>query len=164
MMAFLKIFFLIGLLLSAGCISFTPKPSERKMATEISFKPPVKPYVEFKLELADHAWQNKSSGNTISYMSSCESDADMSLESLYNLATDGIENLKVVDQNHKAFNQRESLTTHLTGRVDGVPVQIYLTIFKKHNCTFNISYVAGMSTYSDDFNTFRNFLMEFKVP
>lgn len=147
-----------------SCISFSPSKIEKKEPQGISFSAPHNPYLEFKLETADRAWQNPQTGNTISYMSDCDGSSDQSLDTLFLSAVEGIENLKISDQRKITFNQREALETSLLGRVDGVGIQVRLIIFKKNNCTFNLSYIGSLSTFMKGYNDFVAFVKEFKVP
>ncbi len=156
---------LISLLFgSLSCISFSPSKAEKRIAKGVVFATPKNPYVEFHLESADHAWQNPQTGNTISYMSNCDGSGDQSLETLFDSSIEGIDNLKITDQRKTPFNLREALETSLLGKVDGVGIQARLIIFKKNNCTFNLSYIGSLSSYMKGYGDFANFVKEFKVP
>jgi len=154
---------LLSLCLS-GCISISTPKAEKKIAKGIDFTAPKNPYAEFQLDSADRAWQNPSTGNTISFMSSCDGSGDQSLESLFESSIEGIENLRISDQRKIPFNQREALESTILGKVDGIGIQVRLIIFKKNNCTFNLSYIGSLSSYMKGYSDFANFVKEFKVP
>ncbi len=158
-----KVIQLVIMFSFTACVSIDLKPKQRKVNDGVSFTSPTSPYREIQLESADHSWQNPNTGNTISYMSSCENYSDPDLESLLSIATEGIEGLRIVQQKKLNFNGREALNTILIGRVDGVPIQADLTVLKKNNCVFNISYIASVQTFMNDLPNFKKFFTALRI-
>jgi hypothetical protein len=152
-------------LLSAtpACISVGLGNKGGKSYENISFNPPPSPYTELKVQAADRSWQNNNNGNTISYMSACDQASEPTLEVLSSIALDGVEDLKVVERKKINYNGREALNTVLLGRVDGVPIQADLTVLKKNNCVFNITYIGSIHSYMNDLASFKKFWGEFRI-
>lgn len=159
-----RYYILIAIALSStSCVSVNLSANKSSAYEKIFVTPPATPYTEIKIGSADRSWQNPKNGNTISYMSSCNMSAEPNLEILSKMALDGVENLHVIQKNYITFNGREALNTILIGRVDGVPVQADLTVLKKNNCVFNLTYIGSINTFMFDILLYKNFFKEFKI-
>lgn len=143
--------------MTTACVSVSLGDKTGKSYENISFKAPTDPYSELKMQSADRSWQNAKNGNTISYMSACDQASDPTLDVLSSIALDGVEDLKIVEKKRINYNGREALNTILLGRVDGVPIQADLTVLKKNNCVFNITYIGSIHTYMSDLSIFKKF-------
>lgn len=159
---------LIGLIalivLTVGCVTVTLSGGKKRTTAEgIIFTAPTS-FRAIKVESADHAWQNRQNGNSISVHSSCGDETDLSLKQLLLLSVSDLEDVVVVDQKDLTFNNREALRSHLSGRVDGVPTEIETLVFKKNRCTFNLTYVGVKKYFSSGIHVFEEFLTSFKAP
>ncbi len=152
-----SIIILCSLSATAACVSVSLGNKQPKNYENISFSPPPSPYTELQVQAADKSWQNSNNGNTISFMSNCDQSSEPTLEILSKMALDGVENLKIVEQKKVNYNGREALSTVLLGRVDGVPIQADLTVLKKNNCVFNVTYIASIHTFMNDLASFKKF-------
>ena len=155
--------FVIFFLITSSCVSVNLPTGNQSAYEKIIITPPSAPYTEIKIGAADRSWQNPKNGNTISYVSSCNMSAEPNLEVLSKMALDGVENLRIVQKNYITFNGREALNTILVGRVDGVPVQADLTVLKKNNCVFNLTYIGSLNTFMLDLLLYKNFVKDFKI-
>lgn len=148
---------------TTACVSVSLGNKSGKTYEEIFFNAPADPYTELKVQSADRSWQNSKNGNTISYMSTCETASEPTLEVLSTIALDGVEDLKIVEKKKFNYNGREALNTILLGRVDGVPIQADLTVLKKNNCVFNITYIGSIHTYMSDLSIFKKFWKDLTI-
>ncbi|OQW50237.1 MAG: hypothetical protein A4S09_00135 [Proteobacteria bacterium SG_bin7] len=156
-------FVLCFFFITAACVSVSLGSKNGKSYDNIFFNAPADPYSELKVQSADRSWQNTKNGNTISYMSNCEQTSEPTLEVLSSIALDGVEDLKIVEKKKINYNGREALNTVLLGRVDGIPIQADLTVLKKNNCIFNITYIGSIHTYMSDLSIFKKFWKDLTI-
>lgn len=132
---------------------------------EVKYREPPTPYSEITLKSADRAWQNRSTGVTLSYLSVCRDNADPDLEVLRDNTLRGIESLKLEKDEKVTYNGREGLRSYATGSLDGIKVAMRLLIFKKNFCNYTISMVGvqGRLSVSDE-AVFTQFLEGFVAP
>lgn len=160
----LRIFLLGPTFALASCVTVNLGGGKITTADGVSYSKPTSPFQEIKLKDADHAWQNRDNGNTISYLSTCNDPADPTLESARGEYLGGLTNLKIVDEKETEFNGRGALTTTAEGNVDGVRTRLQLVIFKKNNCLYTLSYVAVAKQFNQGAEQFQNFTESFKAP
>jgi len=158
-------FFLFLLVCSQVCscvsISFPDKETEKSKAA--SFKAPGSTYLQLTTDAADVAWQNSENGSTISFISSCNENSDPSLRVIQKMSTDGIDNMKVLKEEYISYNQRAALRSTIIGKVDGVPIELELIVFKKNNCLYNLTYISTIKKFMEDLSVFRKFQRGFVV-
>lgn len=152
-------------LLFTACVSVNIGDSSQPQKSKVArFKKPEFPFVEFKPALVDHAWKNPKNGNSISYLSECNSVADPSLETIFEGLISSIGQAKTLKKENLTYNGREALRTNVSGQVDGVQSQLSLLVFKKNNCTYILSYIATQTFFGQNIADFEKFLSEFEVP
>ncbi len=162
----------IGLLLISGasnsCVSIDISKTNQVRDSNIKFHAPDKPYQVAPLSSVDGAWRNTETGDSISYISECDSSTDPSLDSIHKGILQGIENLKIVSSEYKKYNSRQALFTTVNGELDGIGTQMQFVIFKKNQCIYvltNISYMKGANTNgATSSQDFQIFLEKFEVP
>lgn len=155
----------IGISLSAiSCVTINVGDNDLSKADGIQFSPPPSPFQELKTSSADEAWQNKATGSSISFVSSCGESQEPTLEQIRKTTIDGIANIEITKEEKMNFNQREALDSIITGKVDGVAIQSRILIFKKNNCNYSISYVSLKEKFQNEQSVFENFLRSFKAP
>jgi len=155
---FFYFFFLIG------CISVDLKPKNvSQKAESIKLEGPQKPFEEIKSSTGDRVWLSGSTGNTISYLTECNSNSDVKLEELLKEATAFIEQKVEIQTTYKPYNQRAAIYSLLSGQVDGVPIQVQLIIFKKNQCTYTLSYGGAYDRFKSEIEYFNTFVDKFKA-
>lgn len=158
-----RILYIVLLLFSSACVSVSLGTSQSKKATEVKYEQPSSVFSELKSETADKAWQSKATGNTLAYLSECNSNIESNLKSIEQDFLNALNNLSIVSTSHAQFNGRESLRTTAQGTVDGVAVQVSLLVFKKNNCNFTLSYTGKKINFDKELNEFEAFINNFRV-
>ncbi len=147
-----------------ACVSVTLGKDKSKRASDIQFKAPSNPFKEMNVSGADEAWQNKSNGNMISFLSTCNDPADPSLEAVQGDLLSALDDLRVINSEKQTFNSRLALTTEAEGFIDGVRTRLETLVFKKNNCIYALSYVGVDKSFADDRGQFRDFVKTFEAP
>lgn len=159
----LTVFFVSAFL--SACVSVNIGNSGNSQKSEtVKYKAPGKPFEEFKTELVDNAWKNPKNGNSISFLSECNSAADPTLETIYKGLISSIDRAESQNKNNITYNGREALRSTVSGYVDGVQSKFDLLVFKKNNCTYILSYVATEKFFSENLGAFEKFTENFVVP
>ncbi len=146
----------------SGCVSVSLKPSAGKRADNYDFQEPKNPFSSISNEGADHAWQSKTTGNTLVVMSECSSN-DPSLEILRDDTLNAMSKPDVVTSETTQFLSRTALETHARGTVDGVAVEMKNIITKRNGCQYNISYVGAADRFQEELVHYENFKKGFKI-
>ncbi|MCB9025907.1 MAG: hypothetical protein H6625_06290 [Bdellovibrionaceae bacterium] len=154
---FLILFFFNTSCVSVGIESPTIEKSESVLYTE------PKNYIKFEQEPLDAAWKNPKNGNTISFLSECNGHSDPTYESIRDGILSGLRDVKIDKQEMVTFNNRQAFISTVSGSVDGVPAKLNITILKKNNCIFVITYVGLNLYFEDDIKTFSDFMKGFNV-
>ncbi len=160
----LRLFSILPAFTLASCVTVNLGGGKTTTAQGVSYNQPQKPFEEIKLKDADHAWQNKDNGSTISYLSTCNDPADPGLLAARGDFLASLNSLKIVSENDSEFNGREALTTVAEGKVDGVNTRVELLLFKKNNCLYTLSFVALAKTFNDNHANYGEFVQSFKAP
>jgi len=153
-------FFAVGL---SNCVSVNLPSSSGSPAKDVKFDAPASPFEDMKVKTADKAWISKNTGNTISFLSDCNSSSDPTLQQLQSESLAVLDNLKVLDSKDSDFNGRESNSTFAQGEVDGVPVKTEILVFKKNGCNFTLSYGGVLSRFEAEKKFFDKFKESFKA-
>lgn len=146
-----------------SCVSVKIPSASGTPAKDVKYDNPAAPYSEIKVNTADKAWLSSSTGNTISFLSECNSSEDPSLEELANDNLGVLDNLKILKSDKGEFNGREALFTIAQGDVDGVLVGTRLVIFKKNGCNYTLSYGGVWKTFESERKVFDGFVSSFKA-
>lgn len=135
-----------------------------KKADKVDFVVPVKPFGDITIAGVDRAWLSARTGNTISYLSDCGGKSDPALERMRDEALGAFSDSEILEESRLDYNGREALGTTAKGRLDGVPVQIRLILFKKNGCQYTLSYGGVQKNFADEESVFQNFTEGFKAP
>ena len=154
-------FFLIT---HVSCVSVKLGNEDVTKSGSVHYNKPAAPFENITLKNADHAWQNKQTGSTLSYLSICNDTSDPTLESLRNSTLRGIEVTKIDKEDTIPFNSREALKSDVLGQLDGVKVIVKLLIFKKNFCSYTISMVSIQGKSLTDSQEFERFIQGFTAP
>ena len=154
--------FIFSFILSS-CVSVNLPSSTQKKAQNLQYTEPAEPFKVISDKTADLAWSSKATGNSISVLSDCTSN-DSATEQIKLDTINSLSKLKVIKDEVITYNGREALSSHVSGELDGVPVQMKVLVFKKNSCSFLISYVGVKKHFEKDLDKFNRFVEGFKVP
>lgn len=149
----------------AACVSVElPKKAPVTRNADVTYVAPGAPFVELKTEDLDRGWRNPRNGNSISFISECNSPVDPTLENIYAGIIKGVQNVESLRREKIHYNGREALRAVAIGDVDGVSSKIDFLIFKKNGCNYVLTYVALVSTFEQNTADFEKFVAGFKAP
>lgn len=147
-----------------ACVSVNIPSSAGRPAQDVKYNEPTKPFQDIKVKTADKAWISGKTGNTISYLSDCNSSTDPALIQLQNESLAVLDKLNIVESKNIDFNGRDALSTTAEGEVDGVPVKTQLLVFKKNNCNFTLNYGGLRNNFDAELAQFHRFTESFRAP
>ncbi|WP_413292576.1 hypothetical protein ACLSU7_14320 [Bdellovibrio sp. HCB185ZH] len=156
--------YIIMSLLLGSCVSVELPGGKVTAAKDVEFSEPGGDYSKIKSKGTDRAWQSSKTGNTISYVSECGSNTDVSLQTLETESLSALNKLEVLKTEEKPFNGRASRQTTSVGSIDGVPVALSLVVFKKNGCNYTLSYGGVEKQFNSELPVFENFKANFKAP
>jgi hypothetical protein len=159
-------------LLAAGLIFFAASSC---ISVDVGIKPPAPskgvvyrspgpPFQPLAQTRADRAWKSRSSGNSISFHSSCHDPADPALETVLREMLNELQDLRTLRTQTVTFNAREAIDSEVEGRLDGIPTRIRSIVFKKNNCLYTISHIGLPASFEGDRERFDEFLAGFRAP
>jgi hypothetical protein len=92
---------------------------------------------------ADYAWTKTSIGASIFADSNCGPRyEDSKLEDLVDKQLAGLREGDPLLSEQLTLSDREALRTRQLGRLDGIPVELGVTVLKKHFCTYDVVLIA----------------------
>lgn len=153
----------IILFLTSGCVSVSLTSDKTVHASGVTFEAPPSPFKKVK-NSTDAAWLSERTGNSIAYVSACESKAEVPLIQLESSALGSLDKAKIESSEETLFQDRAARATTASGSLDGVPMRISLLVFKKNNCDYTLIYGGVAKQFDSEFQYFDNFKRNFKVP
>lgn len=150
--------------LFGGCVSVNIGPAKTEKSEGVKLKAPARPFEKFEARGADQAWKSQSSGNLISYLSTCNDPADPSLETIQAELLAALEDVRVLRTSDRDFNGRRALNSEAEGLIDGVKTRLELLAFKKNNCTYSLTYLGLASRFDEERAQFQAFMNSFEAP
>src|SRR4051812_47530944 len=105
----------------------------------------------------DLAWVAEH-GQLIAMNSTCRNFDDAPLDVLTNHLMMGFTNKLQVDRKGFTMDGREALESTYTARLDGVPVDITVTVLKKDDCVYDFTYVAPLGMGAEHLATYEKLL------
>lgn len=111
----------------------------------------------------DLAWGGPE-GEVIAVNSECRDHGDPSLVVLTNHLLIGFEDRRVVEREELRLAGRGALRTHLKASLDGLPVEMELTVLKKDGCVYDLTYLAPPSRFDANLATYRRLVASFDAP
>lgn len=160
----LALFLFASLCALSGCISLSIPSGAGKKARDVGFVAPAPGFREIGDEIADKAWVNDRTGNTVSFMSDCGGKSDPGLEQIQSDALSVLNDLKIENEKRFPFNGREALSAVASGTMDGVPVRMKVVSLKKNSCNYVLSYTGVARSFNADVRAFDQFVEGFKAP
>ena len=150
--------------LITGCISLNIGPKGPEKSASAVAKPPPSSYTELKGLRADGAWRNSKTGNTISYLSTCNDPADPSIEVATDEVLSGLGATKNLVQKKVEIEGREALDSEAEAHVEGIATKIRALIFKKNGCLYTLSLVGLAKSFESGEVDFEHFVKGFSAP
>jgi hypothetical protein len=112
---------------------------------------------------ADVAFARPDLGATLYVDSSCKRYRDASLNVLANHLLFGFDDIEVLGQELLEIDDREALRRVVSARLDGVRIQLGVTVIKKNNCIFDLVLVAPQEAFEDAWDDYVPFVEDFRV-
>ncbi|MCB0412192.1 MAG: hypothetical protein KDD22_06670 [Bdellovibrionales bacterium] len=147
-----------------SCVSVNLGNSQGEKASGIKYSEPADPFDDQNLPYVDEAWTNPKTGNTISFLSDCNSSTDPSLKDLRDSTLSGLKSLNLQSSEEITYNGRAGLRSLATGSLDGVDSKVDLLVFKKNNCIYFLTYTGVPLQFNVDHMEFERFVKEFNAP
>lgn len=160
-----RLFIFTSLCLALGaCVSVNIPTAAGTRASDVKYVEPSSPFESITIKTSDKAWISKKTGNTISFLSDCNSSTDPSLRQLEGESLGVLDKLKILHTQQIEFNNREASLVTAQGEVDGVPVQSQLLVFKRNNCNYTLSYGGLRDNFDAESTYFQKFMESFRAP
>jgi hypothetical protein len=149
----------------ASCVTVKlGKDADGVRAVGIKVKEPASPFMKDPQEEVDASWKNPKNGNVISYLSDCSDKTDPPLDHIVQGTLSGLNDLHFDSTESPMVQSREARRVVASGKVDGVPSQIELLVFKRNMCIYILSYVGVKKTFAENRREFQAFLDGFVAP
>lgn len=161
---FYNLLILCAAIAMSSCVTVNLGNSNGKKADGVEYKAPAKPFASDPRDDVDQAWKNPANGNTISYLSDCNDPSDPPLDLIVQGVITGLTELKIHSQTNPTIAGREGRRVLASGKVDGVPSQIDLLVFKRNSCIYILNYAGVNTSFHDDHAAFDSFISGFKAP
>ncbi len=135
-----------------------------KKAEGVSFTEPKRPFAREDRKEVDAAWKNPNNGNLLSYVSDCADPTDPTLDQITGGILTGLAELKVESEESPTVQGRAAKRVHAQGKVDGVPSEIDLLVFKRNHCIYVLTYLGVKKSFAEDRPAFGRFIEGFRAP
>lgn len=112
---------------------------------------------------ADVAFFLRKRGATIYVDNSCRRYTDASLTVLANHLFYGFDEVEVLEQETFELDGREALRRIVLARLDGVRVQLGVTVLKKNHCIFDLVLLAPRGEFDGVYPVYEDFVDSFEV-
>jgi hypothetical protein len=131
--------------------------------------------VRFRIGLVAPTWQLLSlAGNDVAYISrdsphalavnaTCEDHDDPPLDVLTRHLLMGFSDRQTLSQSRSMLDGREALRTHVSAKLDGVPVELLLVVLKKDGCVYDFTYLSPAGRLEERVAAFEQILASFKT-
>ena len=96
----------------------------------------------------DLAFIHGPTSGVIQANASCQAGLDIPLEALRNHLLIGFTERETVEERRIELDGREALDVHLTAKLDGVPVEMRLTVLKKNECVFDMALLTAPADFA----------------
>ena len=154
----------VACLFLTGCISVNIGPKGPEKSKNVQIALPPANYKKLEGVRADGAWRDAKTGNTISFLSTCNEQADPSLEVATDEVLSGLGTTKTLSQKTLEFDGREALDSEAEAKVEGVPTKIRTLLFKKNACLYTLSLVGLTKSFAKGEKDFDTFVKGFQAP
>jgi hypothetical protein len=153
-----------GAMLVMLCIGCGPKHRSSQLEGRFHTGQPGEGWASVKPGGADMAWHNAELAATIYADSNCaERFEDGPLVDLATHLTFGFAEGEPLRQETLELAGRPALRRVVAGLLDGMPVQMGLVITRKHECLYDILYIAPTSAFDSGWAAFESVTSGFEV-
>jgi hypothetical protein len=115
-------------------------------------------------EVSDVAFQSLKTASIISLNSACRpGHEDRSLPALTEQLLLGITSVTLREEKDLTIQNSQALQTTIRGNVSGEPVQIRTVVLRKHDCVYDLMFVARPGTFNIDEPEFSHFIASLKL-
>lgn len=108
----------------------------------------------------DVAWTHPV-GHVIAVNSECRDTGDPSLKVLTDHLLIGFEDRQIIERDEFSLDGRGAMRTHLSTELDGVPVEVELTVLKKDGCVYDLIYTSPAGRFSEGVEAYRSLVRSF---
>ena len=109
----------------------------------------------------DLAFFSSNSGHSIAVNATCKDTDDPPLDVLTRHLLMGFTERTTLEQQTVSFDARAGLRSHVTARLDGVPVELMLLVMKKNGCVYDFTYLSPPGHLDDQRAAFDGLLASF---
>ena len=148
----------VWVLLLAGCVSSGTLSGQVFRQGAVSYRVGTLPegWSRSRSHGANLAFHHTQGGMLV-VNGECPVQGDAPLDVLTNHLLFGVTAQKEISRTLVTLDGREALRTHLTGQLDGVPIELSLVVLKKDGCLYDFQLIAGPQQFAlrePDFNAF----------
>lgn len=122
--------------------------------------PPGAPWQRAKFSGNDVAWTDPQ-GHVIAVNSECRDTGDPSLKVLTDHLLLGFEDRTILQREEFPLDGRGAMRTHVATSLDGVPVELELTVLKKDGCVYDLIYTSPEGRFSEKLEDYRSVVGSF---
>ncbi len=116
-----------------------------------------------EVEAGDAFFFTPQYGATVATRSICNRYTDSPLSRLARDLLGGVTERKILREETLPFAGREAFDLVADGKIDGVPVRVWVRVLKKNRCIFDFTLVAPPGTFEAAQADFQGFLNGFKT-
>jgi hypothetical protein len=116
---------------------------------------------QIRLAENDLAFVAEGAPQSIAVNSTCENYDDAPLEVLTQHLLMGFTERTRLEQVAGMMDGRESLRSHYTAKLDGVPMELLLVVLKKDGCVYDFTYLAPPARFEERQGVFDQLLSNF---
>jgi len=146
----------------AGC-SLSGPIREDKVATGYRVHRPSGDWAKADWDVeADHIYINESSRAVLNINSVCERYANASLKSLLKAALSPLNAITIVEEKTITLDDREALQQNVKAKLDGVSVELLVTVLRKDHCIFDFQMQRAGSLLKSDKEAYQEVLDSFR--
>jgi len=122
--------------------------------------PLAEPWAQVSFSGNDLAW-TAPEGQVLAVNGVCSEHGDPSLKVLTDHLLFGFEDRKVLSREDVRLAGRAALRTRASASLDGVPVELELTVLKKDGCVYDLTYSAPPGGFDDRVADYRKLVESF---
>ncbi len=147
-----------------ACVSIRLKIPKPQRSKDMKFTPPPSTFEKTQSPDLDYSWRQKKNGNSISVLSECHDTPDATLEQIQEGVIDEISDAQPIEVDPITYNGVAAIHSIIDGTVEGVKTEFELVIFKKHDCTYILTYAGVTKAFGANQLDFERFVKGFRVP
>lgn len=111
----------------------------------------------------DLAFVSADRAHSMAVNATCEGHQDAPLQVLTQHLLMGFTERQLVSQETRPLDGRDSLHSHYTAKLDGVPIELLLVVMKKDSCVYDFTYLSPRGRFGEKLADFERLLDQFKA-